>query len=643
MPEGSGDPVRRDGKTKTAAIYTRVSTLEQSREDATSLANQEERAQQRAASEGWEVVQVFSDAGVSGSLALNERPAGSELLEAVKAGRFDRVIILKLDRFTRSIRKGLADFEKLEDAGVGLVSIGESFDTGTPSGRLFRTLLTAFAEFERESIAERMLAGVIGKAKGGKWPRGNVAYGYKLDDDGYVERDEAAAEVVALIFQLVAKGESPTAAAGILNASGYRSQRGGKFGASTVARIISRDSYKGEPYIWVDPKTGDAVGRIEMPEIVSLEVWETANRVANRRKIAHAKKQPKARDERVYGLSGRLFHTHDEDRDPKDEASLVPMQGASKQKSYKLKSGERRVSYDRRYYICKRPRTGEKSTCPGIGETPKGKRPRKGLQAAAVEAEVLLRGLNLLVNPERLAEYVAAYDRDALGAGDDPMLALKQAQREVDDARDKRAKLTALHLDGSLSEDEVKEQLARYAAKLEDAEARLDRLQATKAKSERLRFSIEWLQSTEESGPFLDRLFGAVVGEDIPLPKDVAGDNHPASDWTQVKSWLRAEARDVIRRSTGPGWGRGKADKDKPRELHPAAQAWVKELATRLDLRVTVSEMDVSCLYVIGTVDSVALPADGITAWEAKQRGVECAEDEVGDDGSAQRRVPETG
>ena len=485
-----------------------------------------------------------------------------------------------------------------------------------------------------------MLAGVIGKAGQNKWPRGNVAYGYRLDAEGYVERDEAAAEVVALIFQLVAKGESPTAAAGILNASGYRSARGGEFGASTVARIVSRDSYKGQPYVWADPKTGDAVGRIYMPEIVSPEVWGTANRVANRRKIAHAKKQPKPSNERVYGLSGRLFHTHDEERDPKDEASLVPMQGASKQKSYKLKSGERRVSYDRRYYICKRPRTGEKSTCPGIGETPKGKRPRKGLQAAAVEAEVLLRGLNLLVNPDRLAEYVAAYDRDALGAGDDPMLALKQAQREADDAKEKRAKLTALHFDGSLSEDEVKEQLARYATKLEEAEARLDRLQATKAKSERLRFSIEWLQSTEESGPFLDYVFGAVVGEDIPLPKDVAGDSHPASDWTQVKSWLRSEAREVIRRSTGPGWGRGKAEKDKPRELHPAAQAWVKELAARLDLRVTVSEMDVSCLYVIGTVDSVALPADGITAWEAKQRGVECEDDEADGDGSAQQRVP---
>ena len=635
-PDAS-DPVR-------AAIYARVSTLEQAREDATSLANQEAKAFAKAESKGWEVVEVFTDPGVSGSLPLAKREGGAALLEAAKAGRFDRIIVKHLDRFSRSLRHCLTDTEDLEKVNVGLVFIDQDIDTGSASGRLFRNILAAFAEFERESIAERMLAGVIGKAGQNKWPRGNVAYGYRLDDEGYVERDEAAAEVVAFIFQLVAKGESPTAAAGILNASGYRSQRGGKFGASTVARIVSRDSYKGQPYVWADPKTGDEVGRIDMPEIVSSEVWETANRVANRRKVAHAKKQPKPGDERVYGLSGRVFHTHDEARDPKDEASLIPMQGASKQKSYKLKSGERRVSYDRRYYICQRPRTGEKSTCPGIGETPKGKRPRKGLQAAALEAEVLLRGLNLLENPDRLAEYVAAYDRGALGAGDDPMLALKQAQREADEAKEKRAKLTALHLDGSLSEDEVKEELARYAAKLGDAEARLDRLQATKAKSERLRYSIEWLQSTtDESGPFLDYLYGAVVGEDIPLPKDVDGDGHPASDWTQVKSWLRSEARDVIRRSTAPGWGRGKAEKDKPRELHPAAQAWVKELAARLDLRVTVSEMDVSCLYVIGTVDLVALPADGITAWEAKQRGVECAEDEADDDGGAQQPSPSIG
>ena len=377
-----------------AAIYCRVSTDGQAGEDKTSLEDQ-------------------------------------GLIAAAFRGEFDRLVVTKIDRFTRSLLGGLNDLERLKEYGVGLVSIGENFDTGTTPGRAMLALLMVFATFERETINERMAGGRLRKAGASKWPGGNVAFGYRVTDGGFVEVEDTEAEAVALIFQLVASGNSSTTVAAEVNTRGYRTrprrERGagpdaeparGKFGASMVSRIVTRESYRGESFVWNDPKTGDEVGTIAMPAIVSAEIWEATNRVIALRRLAHAKKQPKAGDGRVYGLAGRIFHSHAEDWEA-EESALVPMQGQSKQKTYALKSGEQRVSYDRRYYVCRRPRTGEKSTCPGIGETPERGRPTKALQAAGVEAGVLLWGLALLDDPDRLAEYVAAYDREVLGAGDE--------------------------------------------------------------------------------------------------------------------------------------------------------------------------------------------------------------------------------
>lgn len=133
-------------------LYCRVSTEDQVREGV-SLAAQEERLRAFALATGRDGIVIIKDEGVSAKTL--ERPGLAQILEAVRAGEVTSVTVLKLDRLTRSVRD-LADilelFTKTETA---LVSVTESLDTATASGRLMLNLLASVSQWEREAIGER--------------------------------------------------------------------------------------------------------------------------------------------------------------------------------------------------------------------------------------------------------------------------------------------------------------------------------------------------------------------------------------------------------------------------------------------------------------------------------------------------------
>jgi DNA invertase Pin-like site-specific DNA recombinase len=100
----------------------------------------------------------FVDQGVSGT--KDRRPALDALLKDAKRRRFDVLVIWKLDRLGRSLRHLVLLMEELQNLGIALVSLGEGLDLSTPAGRLQAGLLAAVAQFERERIRERVLAGL---------------------------------------------------------------------------------------------------------------------------------------------------------------------------------------------------------------------------------------------------------------------------------------------------------------------------------------------------------------------------------------------------------------------------------------------------------------------------------------------------
>jgi DNA invertase Pin-like site-specific DNA recombinase len=121
---------------------------------------------QVAAQRGWEVVGEFVDDEVSSRRA--RRPEFERLLAAAHSGGADLVAAVALDRFARSTRELLELGDRLQCWGVDLVSLREQIDTSSAVGRLVFTVLAALAEFERELLRERTLAGLDGARRRGK-------------------------------------------------------------------------------------------------------------------------------------------------------------------------------------------------------------------------------------------------------------------------------------------------------------------------------------------------------------------------------------------------------------------------------------------------------------------------------------------
>jgi DNA invertase Pin-like site-specific DNA recombinase len=134
-----------------AAIYARVSTVDQEPE------NQLQELRRYVEARGWTAVE-YVDHGVSGS--KDRRPALDQLVADAKRRRFDVLVCWRLDRLGRNLRHLILLLDELQAVGIGFVTLGEGIDTTSPTGRLVLHVLGAIAEFERERIRERVLAGL---------------------------------------------------------------------------------------------------------------------------------------------------------------------------------------------------------------------------------------------------------------------------------------------------------------------------------------------------------------------------------------------------------------------------------------------------------------------------------------------------
>jgi DNA invertase Pin-like site-specific DNA recombinase len=147
---------------KRAAIYVRVST------DKQTVANQEQELRRVAERRGWELVEIYSDAGISGAKGRDQRPGLDRMLKDASRRRFDVVMAWAIDRLGRSLVDLLGSIQTLEAAGVDLYLDQQAIDTTTPAGRLMFQVTGAFAEFERSMIRQRVRAGLERARQQGK-------------------------------------------------------------------------------------------------------------------------------------------------------------------------------------------------------------------------------------------------------------------------------------------------------------------------------------------------------------------------------------------------------------------------------------------------------------------------------------------
>lgn len=192
----------RPTKTVRCAIYTRKSTEHGLELEFNSLDAQREACEayvKSQAPEGWKVVPtIYDDPAYSGGNL--ERPALQLLLEDIRKGRIDVIVVYKIDRLTRS----LADFAKLVEVfdanSVSFVAITQQFNTTTSMGRLTLNILLSFAQFERELSSERVRDKIAASRRKGKWTGGSVPMGYDIKDKKLVA-NPAQAKTVQSIFR----------------------------------------------------------------------------------------------------------------------------------------------------------------------------------------------------------------------------------------------------------------------------------------------------------------------------------------------------------------------------------------------------------------------------------------------------------
>ncbi|MDQ3964920.1 MAG: recombinase family protein [Actinomycetota bacterium] len=281
MPSTNGQEGPKSEGVGRVALYLRVSSDEQ-RERQT-IETQRAFLEQYCRLYELEVVETYADDGVSGTIPLHERPEGRRLLEDAQAGRFETLLVYRLDRLGRSLLVIVDAHDKLQAAEVALRSATEPIDTSTPSGRLIFQMLASFAEYERETIGERTRAGLHRAYRNGKHT-GCIPYGYDITEEkGAFVIVEEEAEVVRELFHNVAfKGASLYSEAQRLNACGVRAPgrkyRGSarkhaeRWDPSTIARLLHRLAYSGTHV--VNSQQGDIERAV--PAIVEPELQQRA-------------------------------------------------------------------------------------------------------------------------------------------------------------------------------------------------------------------------------------------------------------------------------------------------------------------------------------------------------------------------------
>jgi DNA invertase Pin-like site-specific DNA recombinase len=141
-------------RKRNAALYVRVST------DGQTVENQVRELRQIAERRGWQVVEVYSDPGISGAKGRDKRPSLDRMLQDASRRKFDVVMAWAVDRLGRSLIDLLSTIQHLEACGVDLFLEQQALDTTTPAGRLMFQVCGAFAEFERSMIRQRIKLGL---------------------------------------------------------------------------------------------------------------------------------------------------------------------------------------------------------------------------------------------------------------------------------------------------------------------------------------------------------------------------------------------------------------------------------------------------------------------------------------------------
>lgn len=256
---------------RRAAGYIRVS---REKEDGLSPETQLEKIKQYCDLHELELVRVYPDLDFTGR--NDKRPHFREMINDVSAGKYDVVLVYKLDRFARSV----GDFHRymgmLDKAGCDLVSISQNLDTSTPVGRLMRNVIVDFAQFESEMISERVKDNMIQNARRGRRNGGAAPFGYRWNGNT-MEPDPVNGPLLQELFRRYATGTGAPSLAAWLNDMGIKPSYGGKkWRHDAILYILSNKAYIG-----INRYDGEEHAATHKP-LISVELFEDVQRQKER-------------------------------------------------------------------------------------------------------------------------------------------------------------------------------------------------------------------------------------------------------------------------------------------------------------------------------------------------------------------------
>ena len=498
--------------------YARVST-DQQREKET-IRTQVDLIEKFCVTNGYTLVETFSDDGVSGTTHLGERPAGARLLCDARAGKFDAVVVYKADRLGRSVLVNETVVHELfGKLGIKFLGVAEQIDLSTPIGAAMFTFQSAIGRLERENTLQRSRDATLRLARDGVWLGGIVPFGYRVEGRERAARlvvaDEvnpvtgmSEADVVRLIYHMAGEeGQSSIQIAARLNElsvpTSYardgrevvRNKRREKtqevWRPGRVRNMLVEPTYKGI-HIWgkrSKTKTswqgaGEAKALVEraVPALVSPELWDAAQLTLRRNRFSRPDTL-----KRPYLLRGLMKCAH---------CGLTFIGTVSEGKRADLATPCELANFEvrgelllRPYYVC----NGRSAQHQPYSQTQR-KCPSGYVRARELEALVWDEVAGFLDAPDAvIAELRANLSERAVNCGAEKELAELVAKAAAADAE--RATLYRLFRRGGISEGDLNAQLEELLAEEKLLTAGVERLER---EVERARDAETLLQGARE-------------------------------------------------------------------------------------------------------------------------------------------------
>ena len=388
---------------------------------------------------------IYLDDGISGTVPLEERPGAAELLADVAAGKVKNLYVYRLDRLARSTKIVLDAYDYLEKHQVPLISMTESFDTSTSTGKFFMTMLASIAALERDTILERTQLGKERGARAGKWVAGAPPFGYRIGPDGHLVEHEPEANTVREIFRLYLSGMATIPIAEYLNARGIltpaKSKRTkntstGKWHAGHVSIILRNTAYAGHyEYLKRSKKKKQTIS-VSTPAIISQDDFSAAQK-----KLVENSDAARGRKGRLYLLRGLIYCGH-------CGGAYVGSTGHSKQ--------------GRVYYRCSRAiNNGSGKRCNA-----------KMIRADQIENAVWMDIVDYIKNPGKIEEAIKKR-LDEAGQNVDPSTdELENIEKVLQEKKAARARIISLCARGIIQDQEAESELLALSSDMEVLEQR---------------------------------------------------------------------------------------------------------------------------------------------------------------------------